>query len=174
MKRKEFYSILFNEIIDNRNLLNSLSSLSTFKALSEENYNVADEEIPYFFPFYMNGRLFHFYPTDALLTFLMSEYELKRTKISGKSFYAILANEYEIIYHHTKPDKFTIRFNIVNIEGYTIDLEVDGYSTKVLYKTRGMKRPKLLELDEINVIFVNWMREYLTRLYGENHTTYIL
>jgi hypothetical protein len=171
MERKKFYSLLFNEIIDNRDLLNSLSSLSTFKALSEENYSVVDEEIQYFFPFYMNGRLFHFYPTDALLTFLMFDYELKRIKISGKSFYVILANEYEIIYHHTKPDKFIIRFNI---EGYTIDLEVEGYSTKVLYKTRGMKRPKLLELDEINVIFVNWMREYLTRSYGENHTTYIL
>jgi hypothetical protein len=144
--------------MDNRNLLNSLSSLSTFKALSEENYNVVDEEIPYFFPFYMNGRLFHFYPTDALLTFLMFDYELKRIKISGKSFYAILANEYEIIYHHTKPDDFIIRFNI---EGDTIDLEIDGFSTKVLYKTRGMKRPKLLELEQINDIFDDWFAEYL-------------
>jgi hypothetical protein len=163
MKRKEFYSILFDETIKNIPLSNLSNSTQTPRSLPENFYDDEEgRESDFFVPFYAGGRLYHINDTDALLLFLMSGYEIKKLKILDEErFKVILDNDMdEIIYQYTKPDKFGIRLTINDKED-PLYFEIDGYSTKVLYKTRGMKRPKLLELEEINDIFVDLLTEYV-------------
>jgi hypothetical protein len=171
MDEKKFYSSLFGEKIKNLDLSSLLNSSLIREPLSKNFYYVDDEEFPYFPPFYKDGKLNHFYPTDALLTFLMCEYDLKKIKILEENFYAILTRQDEIIYHHTKPDKLIIR---LTKREEPIDFEINIFSTKVLYKTRGMKRARVLELYEINDIFSYWLVEYLKRVLRANHKRYIL
>jgi hypothetical protein len=92
----------------------------------------------------------------------MCEYELKRIKILGRKFYAILIREGEIIYHYTRPDKFFLKVRFDG-EDESYSSLIDGFSTTVLYKTHGMKKPELLELYEINPIFINKMKELLKK-----------
>jgi hypothetical protein len=163
MERKEFYSILFDEKTENILTPNLSSSKGNLWALQGNFYDYGNDEgaFDFFVPFYANGRLHHINDTDALLLFLMSGYEIKKFKIVDKErFKVILANEHEIIYQYTKPEKFGVSL-IIDDKEDPLYLEIDGYSTRVLYKTRGMKRPELLELEEINDIFVGWLTEYL-------------
>jgi hypothetical protein len=166
MEIKRFNLLLFDKTI-------GIRTLSNYYYYGDDDDDV---RFQYFPPFYDNGKLNHFYPTDALMTFIMCGYDLKRIKFSGEKFRAVLTYEDETIYHYTKPDEFIIR---ISIEGDYINLKVDGFSTKVLYKTHGMEKPKLLKLYEINPIFISWMKEYLTTLFrrrasGEDYKgTYI-
>jgi hypothetical protein len=121
------------------------------------------DEIPYFPPYY-NGeirKLVHFNQYDALLTFLMFGYDLKKIKFLGQEFYAFLNYEKEKIYLHTEPDIILLELRSGNeVE----NLEIDGFYTKVLYKLPRMKKAKVLELYEINNIFNEWMKSYLEYL----------
>jgi hypothetical protein len=163
MERKEFYSILFDEKIENIPPLNLSSSKGNLLALQGNFYDDGDDggEFDFFVPFYVKDRLYHINATDALILFLMSGYEIKKFKIVDEErFKVILANEHEIIYQYTKPEKFGISL-IIDGKEDPLYLEIDGYSTRVFYKTRGMKKPKLLELEEINDIFVDWITEFI-------------
>jgi len=164
MERKEFYSTLFDETIKNMPLSNLSNSTQIPRSLPGNFYYYDEDmaEFEFFVPFYAHGRFYHLNRTDVLLLFLMTGYEIKKLKILDEErFKVILDNEEgEIIYQHTKPNKFGIRL-IINDKEDPLYLEIDGYSTKVLYKTRGMKKPKLLELEEINDIFVDLLTEYV-------------
>jgi len=170
MERKEFYSILFDEKTENILPSNLSSSKGNLGALQVNFYdNGDDEEFQFFMPFYANGKLCHLNSTDALLLFLMFEYNLKKIKIlDEESFYVVLTREDEIIYQRTTPEKFVITFRF-NDEKDPIYLDIDGFSTKILYKTRGMKKSRPLELYEINDIFVDWLKEYLKLLFREDY-----
>jgi hypothetical protein len=152
MEIKRFNLLLFDNTI-------GIRTLSNYYYYDDDDNDV---KFQYFPPFYDNGKLNHFYPTDTLLTFLMCEYELKRIKILGRKFYTILIREGEIIYHYTRPDKFFLKVRFDG-EDESYSSLIDGFSTTVLYKTHGMKKPELLELYEINPIFINKMKELLKK-----------
>ncbi|MDT7859035.1 MAG: hypothetical protein RQ930_03300 [Candidatus Aenigmarchaeota archaeon] len=152
MEIKRFNLLLFDKTI-------GIRTLSNYYYYYDDDDDV---RFQYFPPFYDNGKLNHFYPTDALLTFLMCEYELKKIKILGRKFYAVLTREGEIIYQYTRPDSFFLNFRFDD-EDESYFYLIDGFSTRVLYKTHGMKKPKILELYEINPIFINKMKELLKK-----------
>jgi len=164
MERKEFYSILFDEKTENVLPSNLSSYKGNLGALQGNFYDDGDDggEFDFFVPFYAKGRLHHINATDALLLFLMSGYEIKNFKIVDEErFKVILANDIgETIYQYTKPERFGVSL-IIDDKEDPLYLDIDGYSTRVLYKTRGMERPEILELEEINDIFVDWITQFI-------------
>jgi hypothetical protein len=165
MERKEFYSILFDEKTENIPPSNLSNFIQILRSLPVNFYDDEGEDFEFFVPFYAEDSFHHLNSTDVFLLFLMFGYDIiKEFKIlDGGRFEVILANDIgEIIYQYTEPEKFGIYLDlIISNKRKSVYLEIDGYSTKVFYKTRGMRRPKLLELEEISDIFVDWVTEYL-------------
>ena len=133
-----------------------------------------EEDISYFPPFYSDGKLLHFNQTDALLTFLMLGYELENININEEELSAkLIYNDLrEKVHMLTKPDTFLLKFNIDNND--LLRYEVEGYSTKVRYKTPEMKKYKPFKLPEINDLFISYLTEHLNRLMGSQNFIYIL
>jgi hypothetical protein len=160
-----FYSDELTQVLKSSTLSNSQPAIEKISLEDVDNGDNEDEydEIPYFPPYY-NGKirkLVHFNQYDALLTFLMFGYDLKKIKFLDEEFYALLNYEKEKIYLHTEPDIILLELR----SGNEVEkLEIDGFYTKVLYKLPGMKKAKVLELYEINNIFNEWMKSYLEYL----------
>jgi len=95
------------------------------------------------------------------MTFLWCGYEIVKIKPSERKFYAKLAYQDERIYLFTRPDSFIMKIIDENDEE---EIEIPGFSTKAFYKLSRSKKPKILDLPEINDIFVNCMKEYIKYL----------
>jgi len=160
-----FYSDKLLKVSPSSTLLKSQLRSEKISLEDADNSDDEDEydEIPYFPPYY-NGevrKLVHFNQYDALLTFLMLGYDLKKIKFLDEEFYAFLSYEKEKIYLHTEPGIILLKLR----SGNELEkLEIDGFYTKVLYKLPGMKKAKVLELYEINNIFKEWIKSYLELL----------
>jgi len=175
------------------NLFSLQSSLEVKEVLLEDQVDWSDMDdedvVDYFLPFYENGKLKHFYLTDALITFQLCGYEIKKLKCSRRSLYAKLAYADERIYLFTIPEFFIFKVSLVNEknendenndEEIEAKIGVDGFSTIAFYKSTFSKKLRILELPEINYIFFHYMKEYIerhnplfARLYSEDYNRYI-
>ena len=169
-------------------IINSFSSnsLLEFKKSSSNyrdnlSYINDEDEIEYFPPFYNDGKLYHFYQTDALITFLWCGYEIENFRLSDESLYAKLSYANERIHLFTMPDSFVLAVKIENIKNNEMNIKeiiVDGFSSIAFYRLTRDERFRILKLPEINSIFINHLKKFLNyiinSLYSENYKTYIL
>jgi len=129
-------------------------------------YTLEEEDgfyLPYFPPFYKDGKLYHFHPTDALFTFLMSGYSPKRVEVKGSNIFAALSLSDEKILLFTFPETFILKFIL---DDETFEEEIDGYSTITFYRAGRMRGFRVLEFEEINQLFVKWLEKYVYDLLG--------
>ena len=173
------YKALLSPFTINSFSLNSSLEVKEVSLKSKGYFGDIDDEseINYFPPYYSDGKLYHFYPTDALMTFLWCGYEIVKIKHWKRAFYTKLAYQDERIYLFTRPDSFIIRFINVNDEKNVREIKVRGFSTIAFYKLSRSKKLKILDLPEINDIFISCMKEYSSylsnRLFSEDYNVYI-
>jgi len=129
-------------------------------------YTVEEDEdfyLSYFPPFYNEGKLYHFYSTDALLTFLMIGYNLERMEVRSDNIFAALSLSDERVRLFTYPDTFVLRFRS---DEEALEMKIEGYSTIAFYRDGRMRGFRVLELKEINQLFVKWLEKYVSDLLG--------
>jgi len=119
--------------------------------------------LAYFPPFYKDEKLYHFHSTDALLTFLMSGYDLKKIEVKNNNIFAALSLLDEKVLLFTFPETLFLRL-IVGDE--ILEEEIEGYSTIAFYRAGRMRGFRVLEFEEINQLFVKWLEKYVYDLLG--------